>query len=424
MKVLWIVNVTFPEALSLLGEVGASCKSTGGWLISSADALADSGEIELFVVSALQNMQQMTVLKGKFIEYILLPCEVDVLHSIRQKELWHKIEKDIKPDIVHIHGTENLLGLSYINACGNEKVVLSIQGVMGLIGNYFYKGMTFRDVIRSLTPYDVFRRQSIWHLRLSFCRRGKFEEDIYRKLKYVIGRTTVDKAHVWFVNSAIKYFHCDEILRPEFYNGQWKYENCEKHTIFMSQASYPVKGLHQVLKAVPTLLRIFPDFKLRIAGADFTNPISVRDKLKFGGYANYIRKQIKKYKLEKTITFTGPLDAEGMKNEYLKANAFLSASTIENSPNSLGEAQLLGVPCLASYVGGVPDMIPNERCGQMYRFEDTEAIVYKIAQIFEQSMDFDNTEMRSVALERHSVKRHVSDTINIYSQIIKDNSQC
>jgi Glycosyltransferase len=112
-----------------------------------------------------------------------------------------------------------------------------------------------------------------------------------------------------------------------------------------------------------------------------------------------------------------------MKNEYLKANVFLSASTIENSPNSLGEAQLLGVPCLASYVGGVPDMIPNERCGQMYRFEDSEAMVYKIAQVFEQSKDFDNTEMRRVASERHSVACHVSDTIKIYRQIMKDTQQ-
>lgn len=41
----------------------------------------------------------------------------------------------------------------------------------------------------------------------------------------------------------------------------------------------------------------------------------------------------------------------------LNANMFLLPSAIENSPNALGEAQMLGVPCVSSRVGGVEDMI-------------------------------------------------------------------
>ena len=53
-------------------------------------------------------------------------------------------------------------------------------------------------------------------------------------------------------------------------------------------------------------------------------------------------------------------------------------SSIENSPNSLGEAQLLGVPCIASDVGGVTDMIPNKECGIIYRFEEVELLAKHI----------------------------------------------
>ncbi len=57
------------------------------------------------------------------------------------------------------------------------------------------------------------------------------------------------------------------------------------------------------------------------------------------------------------IHFLGSLDAEKMKQAYLDANVFVLPSTIENSPNSLGEAMLLGVPCVAADVGGVTDLL-------------------------------------------------------------------
>lgn len=416
MRILWIVNMVFPEALSLLhNNKKNECQSSGGWLVASANALVNNiSTISLFVVSASSEVQEYTMLCGNSITYILIP-QNNVLSSI-----WDRINSEVNPDVIHIHGTENTLGLSYINNCGNGKVVLSVQGIMGLIGKYYDEGLSFGDIFKNLTLYDVLRRQSIWDLKNGFIKRGEKEKEVYSKIKYVIGRTETDKAHVQLINPKVRYFHCDEILRSDFYAGVWEYEKCEKHSIFMSQASYPVKGLHQVLKAIPELLKCYPDLKIRIAGKDFTHVNGVREKLKFGGYAKLIGKFIRKNDLSNTVIFTGPLNAKEMKRELLRANIFLSASNIENSPNSLAEAQLLGVPCLASYVGGVPDMIPSKACGEMYRFEDTESFIYKIMQLFDHSTEFDNNEMRRVAKERHSIERHVRDTLKVYEQIMSD----
>lgn len=67
-----------------------------------------------------------------------------------------------------------------------------------------------------------------------------------------------------------------------------------------------------------------------------------------------------------------------MVKRYLLSNVFICPSTIENSPNSLCEAQLLGVPHIASYVGGTADLMKgNEEC--LYRFEETEMLAEKSA---------------------------------------------
>ena len=105
-----------------------------------------------------------------------------------------------------------------------------------------------------------------------------------------------------------------------------------------------------------------------------------------------------------------------MKQEYLRCNVFVCPSSIENSPNSLGEAQILGVPCIASYVGGIPDMMRGDE-EHLYRYEDVDALAYKIVSLFEQN-GFLNTEpMRQKALLRHDAETNLNTLMNIYKSI-------
>ena len=48
----------------------------------------------------------------------------------------------------------------------------------------------------------------------------------------------------------------------------------------------------------------------------------------------------------------------------------------------MGEAQLLGVPVIASYVGGVPDMVTHGETGLLYRFEEVEMLAEGIRNLF------------------------------------------
>ena len=48
-----------------------------------------------------------------------------------------------------------------------------------------------------------------------------------------------------------------------------------------------------------------------------------------------------------------------MREEYLKCGMFVCPSSIENSPNSIVEAALMGAPVIASRVGGIPDVLED-----------------------------------------------------------------
>ena len=55
-----------------------------------------------------------------------------------------------------------------------------------------------------------------------------------------------------------------------------------------------------------------------------------------------------------------------MLDRYLKSSVFVCPSALENSPNSLGEAMLLGMPCVSAAVGGIPSIFTGGEDGLLY----------------------------------------------------------
>jgi len=412
MNILWISNITFPEALTLQGGDGKH-NGGGGWLISAANALIKQPGISLYILS-VNNVKKLTRLKGKKIEYFIIPkCK----HISDYIPYMTEIQKEVSPDVVHIQGTEFPYGLAWIKACSSKNVVVSIQGLISVIARYYTAGLSVSEIIRNITLRDIVGK-TIYGKKKEFDKRGRYEIEVLKSVDHVIGRTNFDYSHSKAMNPHINYHHCDEALRDVFYFGTWTYNDCTPCTIFMSQSNYPVKGLHIVLKALPYIIKNYPNLQLRIAGNDVFTTKSVLGPMSQTGYGKLITALIRKNHLEKYISFTGRLNAEEMKREYLNANVFICPSSIENSPNSLCEAQILGVPTLASYVGGVPDLMEGAE-KYMYRYDDSEMMAVKICDIFNAKDAIDASAMQQVAQKRHNRNNIVSQLMHIYG-IVKE----
>lgn len=415
MKVLWITNILFPEAESQLVE-SEGLKSSGGWMLGAAEALSKNDNVKLYVAAVSHLVNELTILNGKRTRYYVMPIgKGNVKENKDYQYYWNIINSEVAPDVVHIHGTEYSHGHAYMKACGSDNVVISIQGMISACHYYYSYGITRADIYKNITFRDILRGTIITKQR-EYRKRAEYETDMLKMSKHIIGRTSWDKARAWAINPEANYYICNETLRPEFYEGHtWNYENCRKHSIFLSQAGYPIKGFHQLLKAMPLILQHYPDAVVRIAGHDIIAVDSARQFLKLSGYGQYIRRLIAKYNLEKHVEFTGNLNAGRMRQEYLDSNVFVCPSAIENSPNSVGEAQILGVPCVASYVGGIMDLMKgNEE--NLYRFEEIEMLAYKICKIFADKES--QVDMRAAACRRHDPETNSERLLSIYESII------
>lgn len=424
MKILWICNgLHFPD---ICRELNLQEPVTGGWMKSLMEALlSEYSDLEIGIAALYDKTNILIEKKINKVTYFCLPFKN--LQSSYGPELgkcWKNIDANFKPDVVHIHGTEFPFGLEYIKSCGAQNVVASIQGLISVIARYSLGNIPISELKKCQTLYGVIK-EHLLNTPKNMLKSGMTVEAEYMKvLNHVIGRTSWDRDHVWALNSNLQYHFGNECLRNSFYElkNRWSLENCEKHTIFLSQAQKPIKGLHKMIEAMPYVLRDYPDTKVYIAGYDFINTKTIKEKIKFSTYANYILYLLKKFKIRKHFIFTGPLNEQEMVQRYQKSHIFVCPSSIENSPNSLGEAQILGLPCIASYVGGIPDMIVDGVTGFMYRFEEHEMLAKHICNIFSKDHIAQkiSENAQQVAYIRHNRTLNAKKTYDIYLQIIEE----
>lgn len=420
MKILWLTNVPLPEVSALTGD---KTVSIGGWLVESSKMISEMENIELAIAFPKSGLLNFESILGENIKYYAFKPIRDKEIDLDNNSVLEGILKDYKPDLVHIHGTELPQCLAMVNICEKIgiKFVISIQGLVSVIAKHTLANLPFKAKY-GFTIRNILNKDNVVGLQKKFQKRGELEKIAIRKSKYIIGRTTWDKACTSQINPNAEYFLVNETLRESFYSSKWNIEECEKYSIFLSQGHYSIKGLHYVLEALPIILRKFPETKLYIGGKNILKSDSIRQRLLKSYYDIYIKKILIKNNLLKHVCFTGSLNEKEMCSKYLNSNVYINSSSIENSPNSLGEAMILGVPCVVSAVGGITDLINHKDEGYIYQADAPYMLAYYINEIFE-NKDVAisiSSKARERANKIHDRKTNANNLIQVYKNIVNN----
>ena len=340
------------------------------------------------------------------------------VYSPETEALFCREIQSYQPDVIHSWGTEYAHTYAMANAAektGNlDRMVASIQGLCSVYTAHYAEGVPF-CVQSGYTFRDFVRRDNIRQQQKKFALRGDQEVAALKKIRHVIGRTDWDKACALQINPDVMYHFCNETLRIPFYQDCWEYTSCKKYHIFAPSCVYPIKGFHYLLEAVAMVAREYPNVTVSVPGKSYLTVSPLRQ----SSYQKYLATLTKQYGLEDKITFLGKCSDLQMKEAFLNANVFALPSTIENSPNSLGEAMLLGVPCVTADVGGVKNLLTHGEEGFIYQSAAPYMLAYHIRQIFaaRDAAAAMGQKARAHALRTHDPEKNLQDLIDIYESI-------
>ena len=410
MNILWVTNVPLP---CIAQKIGIGNQPLGGWLTGYANSLKKKKEINLTCMFPNNKKVEGKLDGFRYVSFD--PTSKDVLAVLVE------IIKHYSPDVVHIFGTEFQNSYLVARACQHlgisEKIIVSIQGLVSVYAQHYYAYLP-NTVVQNWSIRDLLRWDNIAKAKKKFEKRGYYEKKTLLAIQNVIGRTDWDKACVLQINPKLNYYFCNESLRNSFYEHQWTFDECEKHSIFVSQSSYPIKGFHLMLEAFALIKKKYPDAILYTTGNNIEEQ-NLSMKFREGSYTKYLRKLIRTYQLEESVKFIGLLNEQEMCKRYLKSNVFVSCSSIENSPNSVGEAMLLGVPTISSDVGGVRNMLTDCVDGYIYPADEPYMIAYYVDCLFsnQKIMEEFSNNSRLHALKTHDREKNAEKLLKIYKVI-------
>ena len=435
MRVLWLCNIMLPVIAMHLGR---QVNNKEGWLSGTYDRLKQSGfrtddgeRIELgvcFPVESVADEMRFSLPNLEvfgFYEDTAHPENYDGGLEVRLK----KIVDKFNPDLIHCFGTEYPHTLAMTKAFPKpEKILIGIQGLCYKYAEVYMANLPTK-VQRSKTFRDILKKDSLVEQEQKFIKRGNYEKEALKNVSHVTGRTQWDYNSVEEVKEisrdkteegVIQYHFMNETLRNNFYSDSWKYEKCIPYSLFISQGDYPIKGLHFVLQAMPKILEKYPDTTVYISGNKVTKTATLKDKIKISAYGKYLKNIIKTNKLQQKVHFLGKLNAEEMKQRFLKSHLYVCPSAIENSPNSLGEAMILGVPAIASDAGGISSIFADKKDGLLFEMGNSEALADCVIRLFDEP---ERMKEYSKNAKEHAGKTHNPDEnfkrlLEIYQEIV------
>lgn len=413
IKILWF-ETTMPSRYERSGIVG------GGWQDSLENIVRNCSEIQLHIAFESHKYTEAKCIDGVW--YYPMNFSYSLKERIMDQFSWDsnirhivdeglKVVDKVRPNLIHVFGNEWSFGL--IQKFTQIPCVIHIQGSWISYFNSLYppkyNGFTvFKSIAVNL------RKQ--WRLFRSDYKdksRLKMETEIWKAVSFYMGRTEWDRALVNTLSSNAKYYHVEEALRPAFLESikKWSLPTSKAINLISVGCSSYLKGMDMLLKTANVLKNMGVEFIWKVAGQ--LDPL-MKQVIEQKEHLNFS---------DCNVEILGYVDAEQLTNILVDSAIYVHTAYIENSPNSICEAQILGLPIISTHVGGIATLVKDKRGGVLIPANEPWQMANAIVELFE-----DKERMKSYsdynmnqARKRHSVDNVKKELLACYNDILNRN---
>lgn len=377
-KILWVIS------RPLSGSFGCPSNNfSGSWLDAAFESCCNYDEIELHVVCVGTVSRISIEYRGRHFLYMLPGGgkEYDEKDSANILA-WEELRKMSNPDIIQIWGTECDYAKLALKTFYDIPSIVYIQGVMDAVARGYDAELSFKTKLKILTPFDIIHRNWINASQNKYYKRAFREGEILNMASGAIVENDWCEDQIRGIAPGCICYRSNLPIKDSFWNKTWDFEKIEPYSIFTNAGSMPLKGHHMLFEALGIVKRSYPTFNLYVPGVPL-NLKTYGKNFRTSGYSYLLANLIKKYNLQDNIHYVGLLSDVQMADYLSKVHLYVMPSCVENHSSSLIEAQIVGTPCVSSFVGGTGSVVKDGINGLIYNFHDSFSLAGSICRIFE-----------------------------------------
>ena len=309
--------------------------------------LAAIQELDLSVLTFVRGLEteERTVVQGVPVLYLPQPRRFSnpTLHR-REVRVLTAALTDLRPDIVHAQDAHQY-GYVCLKARSRAAVVVSIHGIA-------------REELRYVTGRVAHLRTRVATVALErYCvKHAPFLVSPTRYAERVFAGEI--RGRIWEIPNPIadRFFSLESAPEP----GR----------ILFTGALIPRKRLLDLVEAMPVVLAAAPHARLRVTGGASDE-----------AYGDAVRARVRELGLEDVVSFLGGVSFGELLDEYRKAWVLALPSGEETSPMVIAEAMAVGMPVVATRVGGVSSLVDEGVTGALIEVGDVEALAAHLTRV-------------------------------------------
>ena len=411
MKVLWF-EISMPSRYKSTGQV------TAGWQDALENIVLRSKDIQLYIAFESTTEMEVKVIDG--VTYIPMLTHYTFMERKLSNHTWkinerkvieagRKVIEQYQPDVIHVFGCEWPYGL--LAQYTDIPLVIHIQGSIIPYNNALYPPRYNEFTIVKVAGLNL---RKDWHCLMSYNKsisNLEMEKRVWKTVHHYMGRTSWDKSLVNMLTKNSSYHHVEEALRPTFMNTdkRWSLPACGKIKLLSTGCSSFWKGIDVMLKTAHVLKDAGVDFEWNVVGSmggELKRIVENKEGLKFA---------------DTNINIHGFCTPEKIIDLMCHSTMYVHTAYIENSPNSICEAQLIGMPIVSTMVGGIATLVRNGIEGDLLPANDPWQIANAIVELAKDKkrMVSYSEHSRQHALERHNPEHILEQLLGCYKDLIR-----